>query len=354
MNLGPVGGIFNLAVVLRDNIIENQSVEKFIESMGPKADATKHMDELSRKMCPYLSHFVVFSSVSCGRGNAGQTNYGMSNSIMERIIEHRQNDGLPAKAIQWGAVGEVGLVADMVEDKMDMEIGGTLQQRISSCLEVLDTLLNTPEPIVASMVVAKKRGRGSGSGSCDIIETVKNILGIRDIKQVSVDTTLSEMGMGSMMAVEIKQALEREFELYLTPQDLESLTFMKLQEYQESINSSTDTVRFRLPNYETPKGVALLIHNIGDESHSDKSIVRLNSKNNDDKYKLCVLMTPGVEGVCGTSWSKFASNLTFPAFMLQLMKTTDKKTVPEISQAVFEVSILWVSKEFKTNCFIFF
>lgn len=51
--------------------------------------------------------FVVFSSVSCGRGNAGQSNYGMSNSVMERICEKRRSDGLPGLAIQWGAIGDV-------------------------------------------------------------------------------------------------------------------------------------------------------------------------------------------------------------------------------------------------------
>lgn len=61
-------------------------------------------DELSRKLAPQLRYFVVFSSVSCGRGNAGQTNYGMANSVMERIVEQRKRDGLPAKAIQWGSL----------------------------------------------------------------------------------------------------------------------------------------------------------------------------------------------------------------------------------------------------------
>lgn len=59
------------------------------------------LDEFSRKLAPQLKHFVVFSSVSCGRGNAGQTNYGMANSVMERIVEKRHRDGLPAKAVQW-------------------------------------------------------------------------------------------------------------------------------------------------------------------------------------------------------------------------------------------------------------
>lgn len=55
---------------------------------------------------------MVFSSVSCGRGNPGQSNYGLANSGMERLCEARQADGLPALAVQWGAIGEVGLVVD--------------------------------------------------------------------------------------------------------------------------------------------------------------------------------------------------------------------------------------------------
>ena len=51
----------------------------------------------------------MFSSVSCGRGNAGQSNYGMANSVMERICEQRKVEGFPALAIEWGAVGDVSI-----------------------------------------------------------------------------------------------------------------------------------------------------------------------------------------------------------------------------------------------------
>lgn len=119
--------------------------------------------------------FVVFSSVSCGRGNAGQTNYGMGNSIMERICEKRQKDGYPAIAIEWGAIGEVGLVAEMQDNHGELEIGGTLQQRISSCLRVMDQFLRQPDPIVSSMVVAEKRSNVGAGGN--VIEAVVNILG---------------------------------------------------------------------------------------------------------------------------------------------------------------------------------
>lgn len=88
--------------MLRDSLLENQTVDKYRECHAPKAIATRYLNELSRILCPQLEHFVVFSSASCGRGNAGQSNYGMANSIMERMIEQRLQDKIPAKAIQWG------------------------------------------------------------------------------------------------------------------------------------------------------------------------------------------------------------------------------------------------------------
>ncbi|KAH6920010.1 hypothetical protein HPB50_029002 [Hyalomma asiaticum] len=93
--MGPVGGIFNLAMVLRDALIENQTAEMYEAAWKPKACGTQLLDEVSRHMCPHLDHFVVFSSFSCGRGNAGQTNYGYANSVAERVCERRFADGFP-------------------------------------------------------------------------------------------------------------------------------------------------------------------------------------------------------------------------------------------------------------------
>ncbi|KAL3200533.1 hypothetical protein MRX96_013180 [Rhipicephalus microplus] len=123
--LGPIGGIFNLAVVLRDALLENQTPEAFKTVCQPKVYGTLRLDELSRKMCPELDHFVAFSSVSCGRGNAGQTNYGYANSVMERICERRVADGLPGLAIQWG-VPSATLVSSMTPWAADVVVGGTL------------------------------------------------------------------------------------------------------------------------------------------------------------------------------------------------------------------------------------
>ncbi|XP_053675149.1 fatty acid synthase-like [Anopheles nili] len=330
IQMGPIAGIFNLAVQLRDAIIENQSVDKFSECLAPKATATHHLDLISRELCPMLKHFVVFSSVSCGRGNAGQSNYGMANSIMERIVEHRVAQGLPGKAIQWGAIGEVGIVADMQEDKIDMEIGGTLQQRLSSCIQVLDHLLSTDDPIVASMVVAEKRS--SSGGAKNIVEAVMNIMNIRDMKSVSVESTLADIGMDSLMAVEIRQVLERDFDIILTPQDLRTLTFSKLQKLADA-KAETETAEAPTQQLQLED----LLASFGDEAASHHTVLRLPSKCNDLEYDRAVLFIPGIESVCSPAWTKIASEIDAPTFVLQTFaKATDEHTIQGIVDSVFD------------------
>lgn len=314
--------------MLQDAIFENQDEGKFVTSFAPKAVATKYFDELSRKLCPELQYFVVFSSVSCGRGNAGQSNYGMSNSIMERIIEKRDNLGLPAKAIQWGAVGEVGLVADMLEDKLDMEIGGTLQQRISSCLDELDALLLVAEPLVASMVVAEKRY--SSGGKRNILEAIMNIMTIRDIKSLSLETTLTELGMDSLMTVEIQQTLEREFDFNLSTHQLRSMTLMQL--IKGAQNAETMEQSDELEQYIVAADVALFMKNFGDEKSSDKTIVQLESSSQNANGK--VLIVPGVEGAVSDVWRKLAKHLNCPTFLLQTRKSYQSTDINFISDSV--------------------
>lgn len=134
-------------------------------------------------MCPDLSYFVAFSSVSCGRGNAGQSNYGYANSTMERVCEKRHYNGLPALAIQWGAIGDVGVVLESMGSN-DTVIGGTLPQRITSCLEVLDVFLCQKHPVMSSFVLAERVAVKSETGSQrNLVDAVAHILG-KNVKPV--------------------------------------------------------------------------------------------------------------------------------------------------------------------------
>lgn len=132
---------------------------------------------MTRKLCPDLGYFVAFSSVSCGRGNAGQSNYGYANSGMERVCEKRRFDGLPGLAVQWGAIGDVGVVLETMGGN-DMVIGGTLPQRITSCLEVLDFFLHQQKPVMSSFVLAERtRVKSEAGNQKDLVDAVAHILG---------------------------------------------------------------------------------------------------------------------------------------------------------------------------------
>ncbi|KAB0790944.1 hypothetical protein PPYR_02744 [Photinus pyralis] len=285
--LGPVAAIFSLAVVLRDDLFENQTEENFVDALSPKARATRHLDALSRRLCPRLQHFVVFSSVSCGRGNTGQTTYGMANSIMERICEQRKREGYPGLAIQWGAI-EVGMSEKMQEHDKEIVIGGTQQQRVSSCLSILETFLLQDEPIVACMVVAEKKSVAEGAES--VISAIKNIMGITDMTTISEHATLSEMGMDSMTTVEIKQALERDCEIFLSPKEIRTLTFAKLKERlsKETPDHGVPTLPARTNTFYT---------HFRTEEESRIPLKQMESLVKQQDHAPLAIFLPGIEGV---------------------------------------------------------
>lgn len=81
-------------------------------------------------------------------------------------------------AIQWGAIGDVGVVLETMGTN-DTVIGGTLPQRINSCLAVLDQFLNQSQPVVSSFVPAEKQQAGGSSKSSrgNVVEAICHILG---------------------------------------------------------------------------------------------------------------------------------------------------------------------------------
>jgi len=72
-----------------------------------------------------------------------------------------------------------------------------------------------------------------------------------------VNSTLAELGMDSMTAVEIKETLEREFEVYLTPQEIRNLTFARLDELS-AVNQCTEVDERQLEGTHT-----ILFHGAG-------------------------------------------------------------------------------------------
>lgn len=96
---------------------------------------------------------------------------------MERVCEKRRYDHLPGLAIQWGAIGDVGVVLETMGGN-DTVVGGTLPQRIASCLDVLDRFLCQPKPVMSSFVLAERTVvKGSADSQKSLVDAVAHILG---------------------------------------------------------------------------------------------------------------------------------------------------------------------------------
>lgn len=318
--LGSIGGIFNLAVVLRDAMMENQSEADFKTVCKPKVDGSKQLDMVSRFMAPELDYFVNFSSVSCGRGNAGQANYGLANSAMERICEARQSAGLPGVAIQWGAIGDVGIILETMGGN-DTEVGGTLPQRMSSCLTTMDIFLQQPHPVVASMVLAEKRKGSGDANKVNVTDAVGNILGIKDVKTVPPTSTLADLGMDSLMGAEIKQTLERNYDLVLNAQEIRALTFGRLIELESGSTEAAPVANNKSVDNQ-------LQYDTSAELMPTKTLVQMASKGSKG---MPVFILHPIEGVVN-ALQNLAKQIVVPVYGLQCTSSTPLETIGDLAK----------------------
>lgn len=332
--MGKVGGIINLAAVLRDNLIENLTEADYHAVCVPKVDGTKNLDVASRELCPDLDYFICFSSVSCGRGNIGQSNYGLANSAMERICEARQAQGLPGLAIQWGAIGDTGLVLENLGDN-DTIIGGTLPQRMVSCLQTMDSFMQQPHPVLASMVVAEKRKADSSSG-VSLVSAIANILGLKDTKNVNDSSTLADLGMDSLMGAEIKQTLERSFDIVMSAPEIRSLTFGKIRSFEsggDSISTPT-TSRAQTPTNgltSVPTSEAFGRNGMVQFSKDlmpSQCLVKMRDSTKTDKKP--IFLIHAIEGVVN-SLTSLAETLDQPVYGLQCVSYAPLDSIQDLA-----------------------
>ena len=78
-------------------------------------------------------------------------------------------------AIQWGVVGDVGVLQETVEN--DVVIGGTVPQRIGSCLAVLDKFLQQSHPVVSSLVPHQADKSAKNVSQQDMLASLAKIFG---------------------------------------------------------------------------------------------------------------------------------------------------------------------------------
>lgn len=106
---GPIRGVFHGAGTLEPALLIKVHQKQFDSVMKPKILGTMNMHIATRQLP--LDFFFLQSSITSILGDPGQSNYGAANAFMDSFAKWRRREGLPAQAINWGAL-EVGMAAN--------------------------------------------------------------------------------------------------------------------------------------------------------------------------------------------------------------------------------------------------
>jgi acyl transferase domain-containing protein/acyl carrier protein len=110
----PLRGIVHAAGVTDDAVMLHQDRERFRNVMAPKVLGTWNLHEATADNP--LDFFVCFSSAAAITGAGGQANYAAANAFMDAFVHARRRQGLPGLSVNWGAWGKTGMAARMKEE----------------------------------------------------------------------------------------------------------------------------------------------------------------------------------------------------------------------------------------------
>jgi NAD(P)-dependent dehydrogenase (short-subunit alcohol dehydrogenase family)/acyl carrier protein len=138
-HLPPLRGIFHAAAVLDDAPISSLTDAHLSRVMRPKALGAWHLHVLTKDR--HLDHFVLFSSLTSQIGAPGQGAYVAANTYLDALAAYRRSAGLRGTAINWGAIGEVGMVTRYEEVAQYFERVGIHSMAPARALSLLERVL---------------------------------------------------------------------------------------------------------------------------------------------------------------------------------------------------------------------
>lgn len=247
----PLRGVIHAAGTLDDAPIEQQHWERFRAVMEPKIEGAWNLHVLLGD-AP-LDFFVMFSSIVAVLGSPGQANYAAANCMLDALAHWRRAMRQPALSVDWGP-WEGGGMAGRLSDRQRArwEAGGLKMLQAETALAALERLLREGEvhagvfaiepgrflrqfpadrrpPLLADWAApidatAPARPAAQPSAllrrlreappeqrpeliAAFIRQQVAKTLGT-SAEQLGVDEPLRNMGLDSLMAVEIKNEIE--------------------------------------------------------------------------------------------------------------------------------------------------
>ena len=292
--VGPLKSVVHAAMVLDDALIGNLNRERNQPVIDVKAKGAAILDRLTR--ADKLDNFILFSSVTTLVGNPGQANYVAANGFLEGLARARRSAGLPGLAVGFGAIADAGYLARNTEvgQRLDRRIGKTAigSREALQCVE--DYIASAPDSVEAAVVMvsefdwgaahhlrvvgedlfevvmrrASHNAGGSEGGDIDlaamiegkaqveaqdilfdvVAQEIANILRVSR-ESISKDSVLKEIGLDSLMAVELGLNFEQNtgFDMPLssladnaTVGDITRRLFVKVRSRSETDETSAE------------------------------------------------------------------------------------------------------------------
>jgi acyl transferase domain-containing protein len=151
----PLVGVVHAAGVLDDATVTRLDERQLDRVLRPKLDAGWLLHELTAGMP--VRAFVLFSSVAGVLGNAGQGNYAAANAFLDALAEHRRGLGLPAASVAWGLwSAPTGMTAGLAESDLARLAGaGIVPLTADDGLDLFDAVLSRSGEDGACSVAAR-------------------------------------------------------------------------------------------------------------------------------------------------------------------------------------------------------
>jgi len=249
-DMPPVRGIVHAAMVLDDGLVAQLDGDRIRRVTAPKVLGGWHLHQLSLSLD--LDFFVMFSSMASLLGNAGQANYVAANHFLVALAHHRRRLGLPALAVDWGRIADVGYVERNAEVAQHLERIGLLGMPVARAVEALGRAMMSGASHVGVLradwqALAKTadgrvppRLRELAEGSAGLAERGEQ--GLRETllaapagerldllvtmlrdqvgsvlraapSDLDVDRPLTDLGLDSLMAIDLVNRIESAFEI---------------------------------------------------------------------------------------------------------------------------------------------
>jgi len=247
----PVAGAVHAAGVLNDGSLQRLDWSRFADVLSPKLRGTCDLYEALRDQP--LDFFVLFSSIAAVFGSPGQANHAAANAFLDAAGRYLRAGGVPATSINWGVWAEVGAAAERQVssrtvnqgiDAIAPELGlDALERAIASrtgqvvispvrwpaffgslrpdahpaFLRDLLPAVRRAEPAVRSSAAAgvsvrERIAEAPANKRRPILvgfvrETVARVLGAETIEAIDPQMPLTDLGLDSLMAVELRNLL---------------------------------------------------------------------------------------------------------------------------------------------------